>query len=163
MCVRIPGWVLNLPVPSDLYSFFNPREAQVRLSVNSAAVDINIEKGFARIHRKWQKGDTIELDLPMTVHRVVAHDNIEDNRGKVALQRGPLVYCFEGVDNGDRISDQILPDDMEFVTDFHSDLLGGVLVINGNVPGGSASITAIPYYSWSHRGIGEMAVWLPRK
>ena len=105
----------------------------------------------------------IELDLPMTVQRVGAHEMVEDDRGKVALQRGPLVYCFEGVDNGERVLGRDLPDEMEFSTEFHPDLLGGICVINGNVPDGSASITAVPYYAWSHRGIGEMAVWLPRK
>ena len=99
----------------------------------------------------------------MTVRRVIAHDKVEDNRGKVALQRGPLVFCFEEADNGDKILDRYLPDDMDFTTDFRPDLLGGVLVIEGNVPDGTASITAVPYYSWSHRGIGEMAVWLSRK
>jgi hypothetical protein len=161
--VRIPGWVRNEPLPSDLYYILNPQEDQVRLSVNSAAVDMDIEKGFVRIHRKWQMGDTIDLDLPMTVQRVVAHEMVEDNHGKVALQRGPLVYCFEGVDNGERVLGRSLPDEMEFSTEFHSDLLGGICVINGNVPDGSAPITAVPYYAWSHRGIGEMAVWLPRK
>jgi len=111
VCIRIPGWARNEPVPSDLYSFFDPQEGQVRLRVNSTAVDNHIEKGYARIHRKWQKGDTIELDLPMTILRVVSHENVEDNRGKVALQRGPLVYCFEGIDNGNRILNRSLPDE----------------------------------------------------
>ena len=108
-------------------------------------------------------GDTIELDLPMTVQRVVANDKVEDNRGKMALQRGPFVYCFEEVDNGKNIKDLALADEMEFSTGFRSDLLGGVLVVEGNGPDGSTSITAVPYYAWSHRGIGEMAVWLSRK
>jgi DUF1680 family protein len=161
--IRIPGWVRNEPVPSDLYSFLDPQEALVRLIVNSAAVDKHIENGYARIHRKWQKGDMIELDLPMHVQRVVANEKVEDNLGKVALQRGPLVYCFEEIDNGDRILGRSLLNEMDFSTEFRSDLLGGVLVIKGNVPDGSASMIAVPYYAWSHRGIGEMAVWLPRK
>jgi DUF1680 family protein len=141
----------------------NPKELKISLSVNSSAMDFDIEKGFARIHRRWKMGDTIELDLPMIVQRVVAHDLVEDNRGKVALQRGPLVYCFEGVDHGGQILDRSLPDEMEFQTEFSSDLLGGALVIKGNVPDSVESITAVPYYVWSHRGIGEMAVWLRRK
>ncbi|HUU51560.1 MAG TPA: glycoside hydrolase family 127 protein [Candidatus Heimdallarchaeota archaeon] len=161
--VRIPGWVRNKPLPSDLYYILNPQENQVGLSVNSTEVDMDIEKGFVRIRRKWQKGDTIELDLPMTVQRVVAHDMVVDNQGKVALQRGPLVYCFEGVDNGERVIGRVLHDEMEFSTELHPDLLGGICVINENVLDGSAPITAVPYYAWSHRGIGEMAVWLPRK
>jgi len=161
--VRIPGWVRNDPLPSDLYYFLNPQEAQVTLRVNSAAVDMDIVKGFVHIHRKWQRGDMIDLNLPMIVQRVGAHEMVEENRGKVALQRGPLVYCFEGVDNGDRVLGCALPDEMEFSTEFHPDLLGGICVINGNVTDGSTPITAVPYYAWSHRGIGEMAVWLPRK
>jgi DUF1680 family protein len=161
--VRIPGWVRNEPVPSDLYSFLDPKGQKVRLSVNSSAVDFDIEKGFVCINRKWKMGDTIELNLPMTIRRVVSNNLVEDNRGKVALQRGPLVYCFEGVDNEDRILDRSLPDEMELEAEFMSDLLGGVLVIKGNVPDSSESITAVPYYTWSHRGIGEMAVWLHRK
>jgi DUF1680 family protein len=161
--VRIPGWARNEPVPSDLYSYLNSHEDQIRLSVNDAPVDLDIEKGFVRIHRKWKRGDIIELDLPMTVQRVVAHDKVEENRGKVALQRGPLIYCFEAVDNGDHILGRNLPDDMDFTVDFRPDLLGGVLVIEGNIPVAAASLTAIPYYAWSHRGTGEMAVWLSRK
>lgn len=161
--VRIPGWVHNEPVPSDLYSFLNPQEEKFRITVNTAAVDRDIERGYVRIHRKWQRGDTVELDLPMVVQRIIAHDKVEDDQGKVALQRGPLIYCFEEIDNGDRLVERILPDDMEFSTEFRIDLLGGVLVIEGNIPNGAASLTAVPYYSWSHRGAGEMAVWLPRQ
>jgi DUF1680 family protein len=161
--IRIPGWVRNEAVPSDLYSFLDPLETQFSISVNSVVLEMNIEKGYARIHRKWKKGDTIDLNLPMHVRRIVANEKVEDNLGKVALQRGPLVYCFEGIDNGDRILDRSLLDEMEFSTEFRSDLLGGVLVIKGSIPGGSASLTAVPYCAWSHRGIGEMAVWLPRK
>jgi hypothetical protein len=161
--IRIPGWVSNEPVPSDLYSFLNPQEVRFGLWVNDSKVDMDIEKGYARIHRKWQMGDTIALDLPMTVRRIVAHDEVEDDRGKVALQRGPIVYCFEGVDNDDRILDRNLPDNMVFSTGFRSDILGGVLAIEGNVPDTTESLTAVPYYAWSHRGTGEMSVWLPRK
>ncbi len=161
--VRIPGWAHNEPVPSDLYTFSNPGEWSVTIQINSETWPLNIDKGFARIHRKWQKGDTIELDLPMPVRRIAAHDRVKDDQGKVALQRGPLVYCFEGIDNGGHILDRKLPDDMDFTAGFQPDLLGGITVIQGSAADGSTHLTAIPYYAWSHRGIGEMAVWLPRK
>ncbi len=161
--VRIPGWARNMPVPSDLYAFLDPQADKVVIRVNSKTWLLDLDRGFARIHRKWQKGDTIDLDLPMPVQRVVAHDMVKDNQGKVALQRGPLVYCFEGIDNEGYILDRSLPDDMDFTVEFRPDLLGGINVIQGSVPDGSANLTAIPYYAWSHRGIGEMAVWLPRK
>jgi hypothetical protein len=161
--VRIPGWVHNEPVPSDLYSFLDPQVDNARFLINGAEEDMEIEKGYARIHRKWRKGDTIALDLPMTVRRVVAHDKVEEDRGKVALQRGPLVFCFEGIDNGDRVLDRKLPDEMAFSTEFRLNLLGGITVIGGTVPETSESLAAVPYFAWSHRGTGEMAVWLPRK
>lgn len=161
--IRIPGWVRNEPVPSDLYAFLDSKGQKIGLSVNSSEVELNIEKGFVCIRRKWKMGDTIELVLPMTVQRVVAHDKVEDDRGKVALQRGPLIYCFEEVDNGNKILDRNIPNDMEFSTEFRSDLLGGVLVIEGNDPETSESLIAVPYYAWSHRGAGEMAVWLHHK
>ncbi len=161
--VRIPGWARNEPVPSDLYAFSNPQENKVVLRVNSETWPLDLDKGFAKIHRKWQGGDTIELDLPMPVRRVVAHHSVEDNQAKVALQRGPLVYCFEGIDNGGHILNRSLPDDMDFAAKFQPDFLGGIVVIQDSAPDGSAHLTAIPYYAWSHRGVGEMSVWLPRK
>ncbi|MGB3860916.1 MAG: glycoside hydrolase family 127 protein [Candidatus Aminicenantaceae bacterium] len=161
--VRIPGWARNEPVPSDLYAFSNPQENKVVLRVNSETWPLDLDKGFAKILRKWQGGDTIELDLPMPVRRVVAHHSVEDNQAKVALQRGPLVYCFEGIDNGGHILNRSLPDDMDFAAKFQPDFLGGIVVIQDSAPDGSAHLTAIPYYAWSHRGVGEMSVWLPRK
>lgn len=161
--VRIPGWARDEPVPSDLYAFSNPQENKVVLRVNSETWPLDLDKGFAKIHRKWHGGDTIELDLPMPVRRVVAHHSVEDNQGKVALQRGPLVYCFEGIDNGGHILNRSLPDDMDFAAEFQPDFLGGIVVIQDSAPDGSAHLTAIPYYSWSYRGVGEMSVWLPRK
>jgi len=161
--VRIPGWARNEPVPSDLYSYLHKREEQVTLKVNSEIIPLNIQKGFARILRKWEKGDVIELALPMPVRRVVAHENVKDNLGKAALQRGPLVYCLEGIDNEAQVLDQRLPDDLGFETEFRPDLLGGINMITSNEAEHGGRLITIPYYAWSHRGIGEMAVWMPRK
>jgi len=161
--VRIPGWARNEPVPSDLYSFLQLREEKVTLKVNSESLALDLEKGFARIQRRWEKGDVIELDLPMLVRRVIAHEKVEGNLGKVALQRGPLVYCLEGIDNEGQVLDKPLPDDMSFDLEFRPDLLGGIKVITGNGAEEDIQAVTIPYYAWSHRGIGEMAVWLPRK
>lgn len=146
--------------PSDLYSFLHQSEEQVTLKVNSEDVALDIEKGFARIRRRWKSGDIIELNLPMPTRRIIVHEKVKADRGKVALQRGPLVYCFEGVDNDGQVLDRIIPDDLSFKVEFHPDLLGGVNILkseNGKEP----HLVAIPYYAWSHRGVGEMAVWLP--
>jgi len=130
-------------------------------------------KGYAVIDRAWQSGDKVTLKLPMPVRRVVANEQVEADRGRVALMRGPLVFCVEGADVvGGKVSDLVLKDDAPLATEFRSDLLGGVQVITGNAnradskesPAATAMVpfTAIPYYAWAHRGKGEMAVWLAR-
>jgi DUF1680 family protein len=116
---------------------------------------MEIVDGFVAIHRTWQAGDVVTLELPMPVQRVLGHEQVVNNRGRVALERGPLVYCVEGVDNG-RLSDLSLPDTMPLTTESRPDLLSGVTVIRGE------GLFAIPYYAWANRGIGEMAVWLSR-
>ena len=118
-------------------------------------------------------GDKVTLELPMPVRRVVANEKVEADRGRVALMRGPLVYCVEGADvAGGKVNNLVLLDDVALATKFRSDLLGGVEVINGEVQAvedkdakavaKSVEFTAIPYYAWAHRGKGEMAVWLAR-
>ncbi|NQT79410.1 MAG: glycoside hydrolase family 127 protein, partial [Candidatus Aminicenantes bacterium] len=90
--IRIPGWAQNQPVPSDLYRYKIKSEEKVSLEVNGDTVKLNMDKGFARIRRKWKKGDVIELSLPMPIRRVMCNEKVEDNRGRVALERGPVVY-----------------------------------------------------------------------
>ena len=160
--LRIPGWARNEPVPSDLYSFLDESEKQVALKVNEQLIPLELIKGFARIRRCWAEGDEIEITLPMPVRRIVSHQNAKNNQGLVALQRGPLVYCFEGVDNGGKILKRVLPEDALFEVEFRPELLGGINVIKVKKPDSFEFLVAVPYYSWSHRGPGEMAVWLPR-
>jgi uncharacterized protein len=161
-------------VPSDLYSFLDKAAGDVSLKVNGEAVPLQIEKGYARLQRNWKSGDTIELDLPMPVRRIVSHDNIASNRGKVALQRGPLVYCLEGPDNDGKVLDLVIPDQAELSTRFQPELLGGVVTISGEaetakrtldgriVPDAKRPFVAIPYYAWAHRGGSQMTVWPAR-
>jgi DUF1680 family protein len=122
--------------------------------VNGKSISLTLDKGFARIQRRWQKGDRIELDLPMTIERVVADDRVAEDRGKVAIQRGPIVYAFEGVDNDGHVLDRSLPRDTALTARFDKNLLGGVTVISGG------GLTAVPYYAWNNRGRGEMTVWI---
>jgi DUF1680 family protein len=173
--VRIPGWARNEPVPSDLYKFHKAMDEQATLNVNGKQVSLSCERGFARIERKWQKGDTIELNLPMPVRRVIAHPNVEADRGKVALQRGPVVFCLEWPDNDGKVSNLMIPDDTKLRTEYKPDLLNGVCVITGKaqvvkrtidggiVPAREKQFTAIPYYAWAHRGRGQMTVWPARQ
>ena len=122
--------------------------------MNGKSISLTLDKGFARIQRRWQKGDRIELDLPMTIERVVADDRVAEDRGKVAIQRGPIVYAFEGVDNDGHVLDRSLPRDTALTARFDKNLLGGVTVISGG------GLTAVPYYAWNNRGRGEMTVWI---
>jgi DUF1680 family protein len=166
--IRIPGWARNRPVPSDLYSYVGIEEMEPTLAVNGESVGLILEKGFAPIHRTWQTGDVIEIDLPMPIRRVTAHDSVQDDRGKVALERGPIVYCAEWVDNGGRVLDLVLPDDADLHPKFEADLLGGVVVVRGQavrLDDGEIApheILAVPYHVWANRGEGEMTVWIPR-
>ncbi len=174
ICLRIPAWAQNQPAPSDLYRYMNADDEKVSLKVNGKPLEPDMEKGFARIRRKWDKGNIIELGLPMPVRQVLCNEKVAANTGKVALQRGPIVYCAEGIDNGGQVRHIVLTDDAELKAQYRKDLLGGVAVIGGKTLGVQQSadgkslikdkvdFVAIPYYAWAHRGPGEMAVWLPR-
>ncbi len=154
--VRIPGWARNEPVPSDLYRYQDSAGEQATLRVNGNPVELGLEQGFAVLRRSWHPGDVVELELPMPVRRVVSHQQVEAGRGRVAIERGPLVYCAEGIDNGGSVLEMTVSDDETFTIEHDEGLLGGVNVIR------SGSKTLIPYYAWAHRGLGEMAVWLWR-
>jgi DUF1680 family protein len=173
--VRIPGWAQGRPVPSDLYRHADAAAAPFTLAVNGQPVKAEIVKGFAVLRRTWKAGDAIELDLPMHVRRVLSHEKVAANAGRVALERGPVVYCAEAVDNGGRVFNLVLPDDARLEARHRPDLLGGVTVLTGralalhpsedgrSVTTREQDVLAVPYYAWAHRGEGEMAVWLPRR
>jgi DUF1680 family protein len=169
--VRVPGWARDEPVPSDLYRFADAVKEPVTLSAGGTAVPIQLEKGYARIDRAWKAGDVVELVLPMPVRRVAANAAVEADKGRVALQRGPLVYTAEWVDNGGHVRNLALPDTAPLTTEFRPDLLNGVQIVKakavavaydpkGQLQKKAQEVTFIPYYSWSNRGTGEMAVWL---
>jgi DUF1680 family protein len=163
ICVRIPGWSQNQPVPSDLYHYMDECGEKVNLQINGKPIDLNIDKGFAYIERNWEKGDVIELYLPMPVRRIIAHEKVKDDKGKVALQRGPIVYCAEWKDNNGHALNIVLPDNAELTTEYRKDMLSGVVVILGKaIQEKQQNFTAIPYYAWANRGPGEMAVWLTK-
>jgi uncharacterized protein len=157
--IRIPGWAQGEPVPSDLYRYLESDSGEgPNLAVNGEPVAISLEDGYAVIERTWQQGDEVELILPMAVRRVIAHPQVVDNQGMVAVERGPLVYCLEGVDNEGKALGRSLQDSAQFSVEWQPDLLQGVNVIGASQ--GGETLTLIPYYAWAHRGVGEMAVWL---
>jgi hypothetical protein len=173
LMIRIPGWAQNQAMPSDLYSFSDPSGAKTEITINGKAVDYPLENGYAVLKRTWKKGDVVSVKLPMEVRRVVANNKIKDDIGKVALQRGPIIFCGEWPDNNGKVSNIIIPDNASFTTRFRGDLLNGVTVLESELPAVKVDtstnvvstvkqpFTAIPYYAWAHRGKGEMMVWFP--
>jgi len=170
VAIRIPGWARNEAMPGGLYRFLDRSDAQPTLKINGKETTRDIEDGFMHIRRLWTAGDTIELNLPMPIRGIVADERVQANRGRVALQRGPLLYCAEWCDQpGKRVANLLLADDVPLETRWRSDLPGGLMAITGRVRAlqGDGTLreqdfTAIPYYAWAHRGPGEMAVWLAR-
>lgn len=160
--IRIPGWSSGKPVASDLYSYLEKPSGKPAIKINGVQFQYQPTDGFAHIDREWEKGDLVEVELPMPVHRVISHPNITTNAGRVALERGPVVYCAEAIDNGGHALDIKLSDSTDLDVSVNQDLLGGVSTIVGKTSGGK-DFMAIPYYAWSHRGVGEMAVWLKRE
>jgi len=171
--IRIPGWARGEPVPTDLYRFASATEEKPTLKVNGAAVPIRLDKGYAAIARTWAAGDTIELNLPMPVRRVVANPKVEADRGRVAIERGPIVFTAEWADNpGGRVRDLMLPDGEPLRAEFRPALLKGVEVVKGRAVALARDekgalirtpeeITLIPYCVWANRGRGPMMVWIP--
>ena len=153
--VRIPGWSLNQPLPGDLYTYTEQSKTKPELKVNNEKVDYAIEKGYAVLSREWKNGDKIDLTLPMEVRQVKANELVEDDRGKLALECGPIVYCVEEVDNPEfenlRVSEKT-----KFSTGFQTNLLNGVKVVNASGELINESFTAIPYYVWNNRGANKM-------
>jgi len=177
MLVRIPGWAKGIAMPSDLYAFKNQMRIQVQIpiTVNGQPVDYEMENGYAIIKRTWKKNDVVEVKLPMSVERVVANENVKDDIGKVALQRGPVIYCAEWKDNDGRAANLVMPDAAMFTTEFKPDMLNGIEIIKSTVPAvvvdangetvqtKQQPFVAIPYYAWANRGKGEMMIWFPEK
>jgi uncharacterized protein len=143
---------------TDLYTFRGSGDhilPRPQISVNGKSVPAAASGGYFRVTRQWQKGDVITLIFPMPIERVLANPGVTEDKNRAAIQRGPLVYCLEAVDNGGKVSEIKLPLDLRLAHEFRSDLLGGVEIIRGN------GVTAIPYFAWNNRGKGEMEVWIP--
>jgi DUF1680 family protein len=171
VAVRIPGWARGEVIPGDLYRFFDKVEARPTLKVNDNEMVLDTTDGFTRVRRVWSEGDTIALEMPMPVRRIAARKEVAADLGRVALQRGPLVYCAEWPDQpGRHVLNLLLPDETPLKPEWRSDLLGGVMVLRGRMQALQADgtfkeqdFTAIPYYAWANRGPGEMVVWIARE
>jgi DUF1680 family protein len=147
----------------------------VSININGKSVDYEIQNGYAILNRVWNKNDVIKVILPMEARRVISDSLLKDNIGKTSLQRGPLMYCAEWIDNEGKTSNIILSKSATISTSFNPKILNGVTVLksqasqieissNGlEVKTITKPFTAIPYYAWANRGKGEMTVWIPEK
>jgi DUF1680 family protein len=172
--IRVPGWCQGTNSPDDLYQIpHRPAGGAAHLKINGKEVkDLEIANGYAKLHRRWKTGDTVELSLAMPVQQVKANASVAADQGRVALMRGPIVYCFEAADNGASVQNFAIPAGAQFTTAYCSNLLGGVTILAGaatallqdkndpvmRVP---LNITAIPYYANANRGTCAMQVWMP--
>lgn len=166
IAIRIPGWAQNKPVPSDLYHYLKPNDLGVSLKINNALVDFQKENGFAKIQRIWKDNDIIELKIPMPIRRVLSNPKVKENTDKVAIERGPIVFCIENVNNEvESIFDIKLNDYTKLEVEYQSDLFNGTVIISGSIYNKDKKldeIRTIPYYAWAHRGKCEMTVWIQR-
>ncbi len=155
------NFAVNLRVPSW--------SKKIMVKVNSDELtDLDMYRGYVSIDRRWNKGDIIEILIPMSIRKEIAHPAVENNLGRLALMRGPIVYCAEGVDNGGDVFDLIIPDSTTLRSELGEDILSGLTVLRGNVlkdkgPGSTREIQeflAIPYFAWANRESSDMIVWL---
>jgi len=168
--LRIPLWSQGKPVPTDLYSYIDNESESVTISVNGSSIPLNVnENGYASINRKWNNGDVVEINLPMPVREVVANEKVKADSGLVAIERGPIVYCFEEIDNGQIVkatgseeatsannAEILITNTGKFSPVFDSNLFGGITKLT------DGQLTAIPYCMWNNRGNGQMTIWMKR-
>jgi DUF1680 family protein len=157
LSIRIPGWATGEAIPGDLYTYKSAKMNPVSITVNGKTVQIKSESGYAKISRKWKKGDEVEVVLDMPVRQVIANENIKDNVGKIAIERGPVLYCAEGHDNHGKANSIVIHADQTFTPQFDANLLGGITTLN------SDQTKLIPFYAWANRGANEMTVWFNTK
>jgi DUF1680 family protein len=151
--LRVPGWALNRPVPSDLFRYEGGVASQPVLLVNGKEREIQLENGYIPLEGKWKKGDVITLMLPMEVRRVRANEQVNQKLGRLAIEYGPIVYCGEEIDNPSDVLETAITGETEFQARFRPELMGGVNMLE------SRELQLVPYYSWANRGAGKMNVW----
>lgn len=171
--LRVPGWANGEAVPGDLYKFSGYEKKPVTIKINGKELQYKIENGYAVIEREWKKGDIIEYNMPMPVNSIIAGSQLKYDRGRIAIQRGPILYCVEGADNKEGVWNLVVPASTKFTTKPEQVLTEPVVALEAEALSAQPSqdgssiemqkrtIKAIPYYTWDNRGANEMQVWLP--
>ena len=172
MKLRIPGWVRGNVLPGDLYSYADNQKPAYQVAVNGQTVESDVNDGYLSIARKWKKGDVVEVHFDMIPRIVKANPKVEADHGRVAVERGPIVYCAEWPDNRFNVHSILLNQHPQFKVTDKPELLYGIRQITtdaqalsydkaGKLVTKDVELTLIPYYAWAHRGEGDMEVWLP--
>ncbi len=170
--LRIPGWVRNEVLPSDLYSYADNQKPTYRIIVNGQETANTLNNGYLSIERKWKKGDVVKIHFDMLPRIVKANEKVVDDKGRVSVERGPIVYCAEWPDNKCNVHTVLLNQHPQFKVVEKPELLYGISQLktdaqalsydkNGKLITKDTELTLIPYYAWAHRGEGDMKVWLP--
>ncbi len=174
MKVRVPGWVRGQVVPSNLYEYTDGKRLGYSISVNGEKVEGELQNGYFCINRKWKKGDVVRVHFDMEPRTVKANYKVEADRGRISVERGPIVYCAEWPDNDFDVLSILMNREPKFELVERPDLLYGLNQLrtdvqtlnyddNGRLVAEDVKLTLIPYYAWCHRGSGSMAVWLPQE
>lgn len=169
--IRIPGWVQGNVVPSDLYRYTDGKRLSYNITVNGESCGELTEDGYFTITRKWERGDRVLVHFDMEPRTVRAHNNVQDDRGMVCVERGPIVYCAEHPDNDFDISGILVNQEPTFrlgsktiANTMVQTIVTEAQLLNFNKQGrlvvNDVDLTLIPYYAWCHRGSGKMQVWL---
>ncbi len=172
--IRIPGWTKGEASPGGLYRFYEPLTTACGLSVNGKTVMYTEENGYAVVKRSWSPGDVVEWTMPMNVLKVAARDEVKSDRDRLAYQRGPLIYCVEGPDNG-QVWNLVVPRNAKTTVKDGSVLSEKIIALDIEAKSANPTldgtgievldklVKAIPYYTWCNRGNPQMQVWLPYK
>ena len=174
--VRIPGWAVNKPVESNLYAYTNPTTTPVTITLNGEEMEYTIQDGYAVLHNDWKEGDEVSISLPMDIHQVVSNEKLKTNKGLCAYERGPLVYCAEGVDNGGKLDNLFIPmgatgTSANAPSSMTALFKGGLQQLRMNGKSGTLNgtevvtadrmIRLVPYFTRAHRAASPMLVWIP--
>lgn len=174
MKVRVPGWVQGEVVPSNLYSFSDGKRLGYSIKVNGERVEGQLHNGYFTIDRRWKKGDKVEVHFDMEPRTVKANGKVEADKGRIAIERGPIVYCAEWPDNDFNIQSVFMNREPQFQVEEKPGLLYGITELktdvqilsyneDGKLLASDATLTMIPYYAWAHRGPGAMTVWMAQE
>ena len=155
--LRIPGWVRDEVLPSDLYHYDDDVNLGYRVTLNGQEIEAELQKGYFSIDREWKAGDVVVLEMDMEPRIVKANELVKDDEGRIAIERGPIVYCAEWPDNPDlKVREVVLGEEPELLVHRNPGKLYGIDEILVK----DAGLTLIPYYAWNHRGAGDMIVWM---